>query len=297
MIPETKNVLDCGISLVDEVLHCVAQDHGLVAHCGLEHALAYAVNLARTLNISHRLTKSCPISGCPADITYSASPTAPRVEYEALDLAAALPLARAIERCFEDALSILPDFHVLDPARALVKDLSDQLASLASRGLGENQANAKDLSTADANMAAMAQKFIAGMVLLLPAAYRSRYREELYAELHDLAEAKATRAMQVLYVFQQLRRVWQFRAALQAPDRPYFHRLYRLACWILTSEWRTWGLLGPLMAFAVVNVHLSQGWGSAFFTLPGVVAFYAGVEWLRKRWGVTVKTWKRSGGG
>ncbi|MEO3861968.1 hypothetical protein [Acrocarpospora sp. B8E8] len=35
-------------------------------------------------------------------------------------------------------------------------------------------------------------------------------------------------------------------------------------------------------------MHLQQGWGSAFFTLPGVVAFYAGVEWLRHRWGVEV---------
>ncbi|SDI30790.1 hypothetical protein [Nonomuraea jiangxiensis] len=63
--------------------------------------------------------------------------------------------------------------------------------------------------------------------------------------------------------------------------------------WVLTSDWRTWGLLGPLLAFAIVNVFLQQGWGSASFTIPAVMAFYAGVEWLRKRWGVEVEPRRR----
>ncbi|SPL89486.1 unnamed protein product [[Actinomadura] parvosata subsp. kistnae] len=48
------------------------------------------------------------------------------------------------------------------------------------------------------------------------------------------------------------------------------------------------------MAVALVNVFLQQGWGSAFYTFPAVVAFYAGVEWLRKHFGVEVKPWKRN---
>jgi hypothetical protein len=128
---------------------------------------------------------------------------------------------------------------------------------------------------------------------ILPHKHRSRYIEELQAELYDLAHARATKIMLVLYALQQLRRAWQLRAALEAPNLARFHKLHRTACWILASDWRTWGLLGPLMAFAVVNVHLQQGWGSALFTTPSIVVFYAGVEWLRKRWGVEVKPWKR----
>ncbi|TQS29112.1 hypothetical protein [Microbispora sp. KK1-11] len=107
--------------------------------------------------------------------------------------------------------------------------------------------------------------------------------------MRGLAEAKATPIMQVIYAIQQLRRVWQLRAALQAPDQPRFYRLHRTLCWILISKFRTWGLLGPILVFAVINVHLSQGWGSALFTLPSVVCTYEGVQWLRKRWNVKVK--------
>ncbi len=70
----------------------------------------------------------------------------------------------------------------------------------------------------------------------------------------------------------------------------------RPMCWVLASDLRTWGMLGPVMAIAIANVHAEQGWGSAFFTLPGVVAFYAGVEWLRHRWGIEVKRGRRPEG-
>ncbi|MFG2076996.1 hypothetical protein [Nonomuraea maritima] len=126
---------------------------------------------------------------------------------------------------------------------------------------------------------------------LLPAQHRTRYQEELRAELYELAQAKATTLLLVLYSLQQLRRVWQLRAALQTPDRPRFFRLHRLACHILATDTRTWGVLGPLMALALVNVFQEQGWGSALYTIPGVVLFYAGVEELRKRWNVKVKRW------
>lgn len=141
-----------------------------------------------------------------------------------------------------------------------------------------------------------AEHLVARMMRLLPAQHRGRYAEELNAELYDLAQAKATGAMQVIYALQQLGRVWELRAALRAPDQSRFRRLHRVACWALASEWRTWGLLGPLLAFGVINVNLSQGWGSALFTLPGIVSFYAGVEWLRRRWGVEVKRRNKAAG-
>ncbi|RVX40757.1 hypothetical protein EDD27_3179 [Nonomuraea polychroma] len=136
-------------------------------------------------------------------------------------------------------------------------------------------------------------KWLIGIAIyLLPAAHRERYEEELLAELHEQADSTPTIVM-VVYALHQLGRIWELRAALQAPERPMYHRLHRMLCWILASDWRTWGLLGPLMAFAIVNVFIQEGWGSAFFTIPAVVAFYAGVEWLRARWGVEVKRRRR----
>ncbi|MFF4416666.1 hypothetical protein ACFYY8_29435 [Streptosporangium sp. NPDC001559] len=68
------------------------------------------------------------------------------------------------------------------------------------------------------------------------------------------------------------------------------------ARWVLASNWRTWGPLGSMMIFAAVNVYRSQGWGSVFYTLPTIISFNVGVEWLRHRWGIEVKP-KRSAEG
>ncbi|MEV8637249.1 hypothetical protein AB0395_36965 [Streptosporangium sp. NPDC051023] len=74
-------------------------------------------------------------------------------------------------------------------------------------------------------------------------------------------------------------------------------RLYALGAlplravrWVLASNHRTWWPLGSLLALAAVNIHQSQGWGSAFYTLPSIVSFCVGVEWLRHRWGIEVKS-------
>ncbi|MFF0578924.1 hypothetical protein [Streptosporangium saharense] len=176
------------------------------------------------------------------------------------------------------------DFH-LARARDSANDIALRLESY-------EQASSTMSQPAEERMhvAVSASWLVSLQMRLLPPQHRSRYGEELQAELHYLAQAKATPAMQILYALQQLSRVWAHRAALQAPDRPRFYRLHRTACWVLATEWRTWGTLGPLLVAGVINIHLSQGWGSALFTLPGIVAFYAGVEWLRKRWGVEVKS-------
>ncbi|GHE47136.1 hypothetical protein GCM10017673_56190 [Streptosporangium violaceochromogenes] len=65
--------------------------------------------------------------------------------------------------------------------------------------------------------------------------------------------------------------------------------LVKVARWVLASNRRTWWPLGTLLTLAALNIHLSQGWGSAFYTLPGIVGFHLGVEWLRHRWGIEVK--------
>lgn len=65
--------------------------------------------------------------------------------------------------------------------------------------------------------------------------------------------------------------------------------LVKAARWVLASNRRTWWPLAPLLTFAAVNIHLSQGWGSAFYTLPTIVGFHLGVEWLRHRWGIELK--------
>ncbi|GGK90426.1 hypothetical protein Ppa06_57970 [Planomonospora parontospora subsp. parontospora] len=96
--------------------------------------------------------------------------------------------------------------------------------------------------------------------------------------------------MQVLYAVQQLRRVWQLRGELQAPGWwcPA-DRLYQATCWVLKSQARTWGLIGIITVLGLLDVVVRQGPGSALFSLPALAAFHLGVEWARKRLGVTVK--------
>lgn len=65
--------------------------------------------------------------------------------------------------------------------------------------------------------------------------------------------------------------------------------LVKAARWVLASNRRTWWPLGSLLTLAAVNIHLAQGWGSAFYTLPTIVGFHLGVEWLRHRWGIELK--------
>ncbi|WP_371778331.1 hypothetical protein [Streptosporangium subroseum] len=176
----------------------------------------------------------------------------------------------------------IEDFPIaLDYAFDLVRTLI-----ATSQALKTSSAPAEKLQIA---VAQPADRLIDATMRLLPAQHRSRYKDEFSAELYALAQANATRSIQVIYAMQQLSRVLQLRASLRAPNESPSYRLRRVACWVLASEIRTWGLLGPVMVAAVINVTLSQGWGSAFYTMPGVVAFYWGVEWLRTHWDIEVK--------
>ncbi|MFD0887020.1 hypothetical protein ACFQ08_20940 [Streptosporangium algeriense] len=62
--------------------------------------------------------------------------------------------------------------------------------------------------------------------------------------------------------------------------------LLRAVCWVLASNHRTWWPLGTGMVAGAVQINLSQGWGSVFYTIPAITAFYVGVERLRRRWNI-----------
>ncbi|MBB5626364.1 hypothetical protein BJ981_002063 [Sphaerisporangium krabiense] len=121
---------------------------------------------------------------------------------------------------------------------------------------------------------------------MLPAAHRGRYVEELQAELWDLASARATKSMQLLYAFQQLGRVWQLRRELLVPGRCRGEVLLRWASWVLESDVRTWIPLSAIVILALINVVIEQGWGSAFLAAPTAWVFHKGVQRLRTRWGI-----------
>ncbi|GAA3144740.1 hypothetical protein GCM10010466_39800 [Planomonospora alba] len=124
---------------------------------------------------------------------------------------------------------------------------------------------------------------------LVPLEHRARYQEEFHSEQWDLADAGATKSMQVLYAVQQFRRVWQLRRELQDPGRRSAERLRQAACWVLESQTRTWALIGIITVLSLLDVVVRQGPGSALFSLPALAAFHWSVEWTRKRLGVTVK--------
>ncbi|MFD9950489.1 hypothetical protein ACFWYW_33580 [Nonomuraea sp. NPDC059023] len=206
----------------------------------------------------------------------------------ARDLAHDVTRARDCARALHRAHDLI---RVRGLADALV-GAAEQAQHLASR---LDTAAQSDAQLREQRASRAAGYLIELNVRLLPRQHRSRYRQEFQAELLSLADAGASRWSRVMYAGRQFSRVLELRASLLAPGEPRLFRSYRMACWILSSEWRTWGLLGPLMALAAVNVFLQQGWGSAFYTLPGVVAFFAGVEWLRKRWGISVKRRSQTG--
>ncbi|MEU1879616.1 hypothetical protein ABZ470_20070 [Streptosporangium sp. NPDC020072] len=233
-----------------------------------------------------------------------------RGSHQARDLAHALHHALERTHALGFDLDRIPTYELdLDYARtrARARILADHLDAMGQRAVEISEhlerlsAQASPAEPVVAEKKAVpisrsAEHMVSLMMKLLPAVRRDRYAEEFNAELYDLAELKSTRTVQVVYALRQFGRVWQLREALLRPDRPRFHRLRRIACWVLASDWLTWSLLGPPLAFGVINVHLSQGWGSALFTLPGVAGFYAGVEWLRKRWGIEVKRRDESAG-
>ncbi|MEV3986094.1 hypothetical protein [Nonomuraea sp. NPDC049758] len=199
------------------------------------------------------------------------------------DLSPAYETARALLGGFPDAWVLGAGLH---------RRLADQAATFSAQDpAGPPPRNAATGVPAARAVAAArpAEKLIDVELRLLPPAHRARYAEEFHAELHHLARTGATPAGQSRYALRQLRGVWRLRAALKEPLRPRWFRLHRLACWVLGSEWRTWGVLGPPLLLAIGNVFLQQGWGSAVFTIPGVVVYWAGVEKLRERWGVRVR--------
>ncbi|MFC4111682.1 hypothetical protein [Nonomuraea zeae] len=206
--------------------------------------------------------------------------------------ARALTAARACDRILRPALTLATTLgDVQLRARELDRDLGKAVRLVYELSKWLYHQEPAHVIARRHNVARSAELLVEAMTRLLPAMHRSRYAEELHAELYELATAKASSSTQLRYSVHQLRHVLQLRLALSGRGR--FYRVRRTASWVLASEWRTWSLLGPSMIAAAYNVYLAQGWGSAFYTLPGMVGFYAGVEWLRKRWHVPMKRRRR----
>ncbi|MEV6033587.1 hypothetical protein AB0L65_20700 [Nonomuraea sp. NPDC052116] len=127
------------------------------------------------------------------------------------------------------------------------------------------------------------------LVRALPAEYRQRYAEELYSELYDLAQARATTSMQVYHALRQLTRTWHMRRALKNPTGRPLEPLFSATCWVLSSEARTWLVIGLVTLTALMDVVAEQGWGSALLTAPTAWMFHQGARWLRKRLGLNLK--------
>ncbi|MEU8275030.1 hypothetical protein ACFYOK_08430 [Microbispora bryophytorum] len=306
-------LLDVAVGGASEAL---TQARAIADTAGLIRELAHALKL-RKFNHNELVRELALAYGHARDLAFAldlavarhfaddAPPDLEPASSHARALTEVLHSARALDRvrvrALDPELARDPDqirfTAKLDQLRYQARALDGYLQSIAIE-LQKPTTTAKtadvDASTERSSVAPVAQRLVTLTMVALPRMHRERYAEELRAELWDLAGAKATRSMQVLYAVQQLRRVWQLRNELRAPGRRRLDLLIRVVCWVLASDWRTWGVLIPLMVAALSNVIESQGWGSAFYTLPAVVGFYAGVEWLRRRWNVTVKRRRRS---
>ncbi|MBB6557276.1 hypothetical protein [Nonomuraea rubra] len=123
---------------------------------------------------------------------------------------------------------------------------------------------------------------------VLPARHRSRYGEEILSELHELAKAKATGSMQIYYALRQLSRIWALRRTLANPAAHPLEPLIRATCWALSSEIRTWLVIGTVTLSALIDVVMEQGWGSALLAVPTAWVFHRGACWLRTKLDITV---------
>lgn len=98
--------------------------------------------------------------------------------------------------------------HALDLALALDKVLGSTPTTPAAHGVVG--------SAAVNGVSPVAERMVAGLVRLLPAENRSRYREEYTAELDELAKVGLSRWAQLGYAARVGTRVWSLRAALRA---------------------------------------------------------------------------------
>ncbi|MER6171341.1 hypothetical protein [Streptosporangium sp. NPDC001681] len=272
---DSSIILDVGVDLTH--MH----SHALDLCLEFANHIRYAIDRAKTLDLISNLDFVSTLD-LAHDLHYALR--GPR------DLAKQLNFDRAYVHALIDTLSSASDI-----VGEIVSTLDLKLAVLWEV---ERINQARTTSSIEAptrvTVAPLAQKLVDLTMRALPVAHRRRYIEELRAELWDLAAKKATPSMQVLYAIQQLGRVWQLRCELHAPGHRRFEVLHQAVCWVLASQARTWGLIGFVTITALFDVVLQQGPGSAFFAVPTLVGFHSGVEWLRKRWNVTVESRSRS---
>ncbi|MEV0313544.1 hypothetical protein [Nonomuraea fuscirosea] len=195
----------------------------------------------------------------------------------------------ATHPAFEEARLALACVH---RAKAYAHESAFQLECAISEPEKNSNLDGRSRTSPAPIIASSARRIIDITMLALPQQHRSRYTEELQSELSVLAAMRATNLMQIIYALQQAGRMWQVRAALQDPNKRRCESIYRLTCWLLSSDMRTWAVLAPLTVAALFDIVAKQGWGSAILAAPTAWGFYQGAHWLRKRLGVTV-----SGGG
>ena len=239
-------------------------DHELVLALAHTRALTRALNLDRDLDLAHPLAHNLA-----RDLD--------------LNLAHARDLARDLARDFDLGHNLARDLARLRQALHRINAFIDQWERL------DTSAEAKQPLAKEepAPVAHLAERLVDVVMRLLPARHRGRYAEEFKAELHGLAQAKATSTVQVVYMLQQLGRVWKTRESLLRPALPRFHRLHRTACWVLATETRTWTPLTGLLLWGGIETTLDTGLGAAILTVVGAGAvFQAGVTWGRNLLGV-----------
>ena len=120
----------------------------------------------------------------------------------------ALARARARDRVLARDLGLARD---LDLAGDLACNLDKVVLSLATTYPGRSAVE----SAAQNGESRVAARMVAGLVWLLPAENRRRYREEYTAELDELAEVGLSRWAQFGYAARLGTRVWSLRAALR----------------------------------------------------------------------------------
>lgn len=300
--------LNLGLDLTRVAARVVARDRArtLDRALALARARAFARDLARDRTLAYDLarTLACDLAralGRTRDLARARALAHDlahdldrlRALGRARDFARALGCDRALARTLSRALA-----HDLDRdcARAFAHDPDlDRLRQALYRinafiDQGEQLDASAKAKAEPAPVARSAERLVDVVMRLLPAQHRSRYTEEFKAELYDLAQAKATATVQVVYALQQLSRVWRLREALLTPDRPRFHRLHRTACWVLATETRTWTPLTGLLLWGGAETALDTGPGTAILLVAGSGAvLQAGVTWGRNRLGVEVR--------
>ena len=162
----------------------------------LNNALARDLNNARDLNSDVNLSRSRDLA---RDLNNARDLNSDLNNARDLNLSRSRDLTRDLNLSLD---------HALDLALALDKVLGSTPTTPAAHGVVG--------SAAVNGVSPVAERMVAGLMRLLPAENRSRYREEYTAELDELAKVGLSRWAQLGYAARVGTRVRSLRAALRA---------------------------------------------------------------------------------